>query len=189
MDPFKIFTDWYATELKHTTAKLPDACCLSSIGLDGYPNARFVAFKELKNDAFIVCGPLNSRKGRELEVIPKAALTFWWTATEKQVRLQGDVSVIPGTEADKYFAERSRESRIISAISKQGQPIDNIDTLVQQYETEKLGDVNIARLENWGGIAIAPVRMEFLEFSADGFHRRTLYHKTAAGWAKVFLQP
>ena len=40
---------------------------------------------------------------------PKVALTFWWTATEVQVRIQGLANQIPATDADKYFRERDRE--------------------------------------------------------------------------------
>lgn len=91
MNPFSKFEEWYKEELFKTSVSIPSACCLSTTGLDGYPNARFVSLKSLIDESFVFTGSSDSRKGLELETIPKAALTFWWTETERQVRIQGDV--------------------------------------------------------------------------------------------------
>ncbi|WP_299211085.1 pyridoxamine 5'-phosphate oxidase family protein [uncultured Aquimarina sp.] len=77
MNPFQLFNTWYSEELEKSTASIPSACCLSSNGLDGYPNTRFVSLKEVKDHAFIITGPLKSRKGLEMEKSSKVSLTFW----------------------------------------------------------------------------------------------------------------
>ena len=47
MKPIEIFTQWFDEELKLSKARIPTAVCLSTIGIDNYPNARFVSYKEL----------------------------------------------------------------------------------------------------------------------------------------------
>src|SRR5438309_3912875 len=101
MDPLQKFGEWYSEELRQSNARIPSACCLSTIGLDGYPNARIVSLKEVKNEKFIFTGSLTTRKGLEIANKNKIALTFWWSATEKQIRIQGDTLKIPDTAAEK----------------------------------------------------------------------------------------
>jgi pyridoxamine 5'-phosphate oxidase len=157
MTPIQLFINWFAEEQKLTTVRIPSACCLSTIGADGFPNARFVSLKEATENSFIITGPLMSRKGIEISKANKVALTFWWTETERQVRIQGNATQIVEQLADKYFAERDRDSQIVSIISKQGQEIKNIETLTKKYESVELSFANklLARPENWGGYSIA----------------------------------
>jgi pyridoxamine 5'-phosphate oxidase len=191
MNPIQQFDQWYKEELQSSTASIPSACCLSTIGTDGYPNARFVSLKEIKNDSFIITGPLLSRKGIEISAIPKVALTFWWEATQRQIRIQGDATAISEADADKYFSERDRESQIVSHASKQGNPIDEISFVAQIYQNVALQFQGkaIPRPGNWGGFSILPLRIEFLEFKPTRFHERKLFERTDEGWTSTLLQP
>ncbi|WP_405207670.1 pyridoxal 5'-phosphate synthase [Aquimarina sp. LLG6339-5] len=191
LDPFQIFTKWYAEELDKSTNSLPAACCISTIGLDGYPNARFVSLKELKNDTFIITGPLQSRKGLEIEKSSKIAITFWWETTQRQIRIQGNATKINEEEAISYFDPRTKKSKIISMISEQGNTIENIDVLKQKFsEAESIYKNNdVVKPENWGGYAIQPIRIEFMEFKTNRFHQRTLFQLNNKIWKTTILQP
>ena len=190
MDPVEVFHQWYQRELELTKVRVPSACCLSTVGLDGFPNARMVSLKEVLNGQFMISGPVDSRKGMEIEQSNQVALTFWWTETERQVRIQGTASPLPAKLADKYFAERDRDSRIVSVISRQGQEIRDLSMLIRKFERFKSGKkMKIDRPENWGGFVISPVRIEFLEFSANRFHDRKLYERKDSGWIFKQLQP
>lgn len=191
MDPIIKFQNWYEQERNITNTLIPSACCLSTTGLDGYPNARFVSLKEVVGGQFIVTGPLDSRKCKEVMYKPHAALTFWWSATGKQVRVQGDVKLIDSEDADRYFSDRTRESQIVSWVSTQGKPVENGSSLKERFD--HFSNLNtgeeIPRPENWGGIGIVPVRIEFLVFSPERFHERLLYVRNGTGWSEQYLQP
>ncbi len=191
MDPLRLFSKWYDEELEKSMSNIPSACCISSIGLDGYPNARFVSLKEVKDGAFIITGPLRSRKGLEIEKSPKVALTFWWEATQKQIRIQGNASKISDREAVSYFNERAKDSKIISMISEQGAIIDNIDVLKKRFSKAETtyNNQEVSKPENWGGYAIQPIRIEFMEFEKSRFHKRTLFEREHKGWSTRILQP
>ncbi len=191
MNPILLFEKWFSKEKKLNNLKLPAACCLSSIGLDGYPNARFVSLKEISNEYFVITGSLGSRKGEEIENSPKAALSFWWTATERQVRIQGDVIKIPKAEAQIYFDKRNRDSKIVSASFKQGKTINSIETVQKQFEEqkEKFNNKDIEVPDNWSGIYIKPIRIEFMEFRESRLHERTLYKLADNDWRISILQP
>ena len=190
-NPVTIFQNWLGQHLHFTKDEIPTACCLSTIGLDNFPNARFVSLKEIADDCFIVTGQLTSRKGSEISANNKVALTFWWPETERQVRIQGIATRITSQMADKYFYERSRTSQIVSIVSNQGQEIDNVNELIEKYNyfEEQSTPGKLKRPENWGGYSIRPVRIEFLEFNTTRFHDRQLYEIEDEKWVKKQLQP
>lgn len=191
MTPIAHFNTWFEEELTRTKAGIPTACCLSTIGLDGFPNARFVSLKDVTNTHFIVTGSYASRKGREINASNNVALTFWWSETERQVRIQGTATKIDEHLADRYFAERNRDRQIVSIVSEQGQAIDAIENLTSKYEHIETSFLNkpLMRPENWGGYLIEPVRIEFLAFKPTRFHDRTVYERANGQWTTKQLQP
>jgi pyridoxamine 5'-phosphate oxidase len=185
------FNKWFQEEQRLTKVRIPTACCLSTIGIDGFPNARFVSLKDVIDNQFIVTGPVTSRKGIEISNTNKVALTFWWTETERQVRIQGNAKEIPEQLADKYFSERNRDSQIVSIVSEQGKEIDDLEMLTNKYETVEAEFSNklLTRPANWGGYSIEPIRIEFLEFKPTRFHYRKLYELVKGEWIISHLQP
>lgn len=191
MDPINKFEKWYQQELLKSEAAIPSACCLSTLGEEGYPNARFLSLKEITDGKFVITGSLTSRKGIEIKNNPKVALTFWWDASKKQIRIQGDAKELENEVALQYFKERSLESRIVSTISKQGALISDFKTLKKKFEQELKASKNktIDKPKNWGGFYINPIRIEFLEFENSRLHYRELYTKKSNIWHKEFIQP
>jgi pyridoxamine 5'-phosphate oxidase len=191
MNPIDKFTRWYNDEQNISQVKMPSACCISTIGTDGFPNARFVSLKDMLENRFIVTGSLTSRKGIEINASNKVALTFWWPETERQVRIQGYAKLLPPHLADKYFTARSRESQIVSVISEAGQPIQNPEALHEKYKAIETSFANkpLPRPEKWGGYSIDPFRIEFLEFKPNRFHDRVLYELVNEEWTVMQLQP
>jgi pyridoxamine 5'-phosphate oxidase len=185
------FNKWFEEELKLTKVSIPTACCLSTTGIDNYPNARIVSLKGIVDNNFVVTGPLTSRKGIEIAKTNKVALTFWWTETERQVRIQGNAMMIKEELAVKYFSERSRDSQIVSIVSDQGQKLDDIAELNRKYQEIEttFKDQPLKKPANWGGYAIEPIRMEFFEFRTSRFHERKLYEVINGQWIVTELQP
>lgn len=190
-NPIEIFKQWYQEEQILSKVSIPSACCLSTIGSDGFPNARFVSLKDILNDGFIITGTQTSRKGIEINYSEKAALTFWWTETEKQIRIQGIATPISEQLADQYFSKRNRDSQIVSIVSNQGEELHNIEELINAYENLELKNKNkqLSRPINWGGYRIEPIRIEFLAFKETRFHERILYEKQNTDWKLTKLKP
>lgn len=186
-----IFNVYLNEEIQARKIPLPYACCLSTIGLDGFPNSRFVSLKEIKDDHFVITGTISSRKGMEIQENHQVALAFWWPETQRQVRIQGIAKSLEGPALDHYFNERNLESRIVSVVSDQGKVMKDRDELLQKFDHFflKTGEDEIQRPENWGAYVIDPIRIEFLAFSETRFHNRTLFEKMDNEWKTVKLQP
>lgn len=191
MDPFLRFDQWYEEAVQKCAAAIPSACCLSTNGLDGFPNARYVSLKEVLDHKFVVCGPLDSRKGQEISANHRVAITFWWAEAQKQVRVQGEASVLPDQLADQYFSERNQQSQMVSHLSQQGQPIDTPEAWEEGIKAKisETDSEQVPRPDRWGGWMIDPIRIEFLEFRSSRLHRREMYIMEAGLWLSTFLQP
>ena len=101
MDPFRQFSLWF-DEAVDSEALEVNAMCLSTLGLDGYPSGRIVLLKGV-DEGFVFFTNYSSTKGKEIEAMPKASLTFFWAELERQVRIVGDLEKISEKESDEYF--------------------------------------------------------------------------------------
>ncbi|AJW65261.1 Pyridoxine/pyridoxamine 5'-phosphate oxidase [Elizabethkingia miricola] len=186
-----LFNEGLQKEIQAHKQKLPYACCLSTEGLDGFPNARFVSLKEIRDGEFIITGTITSRKGEEIKNNHKVSLTFWWPEIQQQVRIQGIAAPILGSVLDVYFGQRNRDSQIVSVVSDQGTELNKMEELAFKFDAIASNPEisEIQRPDNWGGYAIAPRRVEFLVFSESRFHDRILYEQNGRLWQKKRLQP
>lgn len=64
--PAELFKNWFKEELAKTKVSVPSACCLSTVGADNYPNARFVSLKGIVENNFLITGTVTSQKGIEI---------------------------------------------------------------------------------------------------------------------------
>ena len=77
----------------------------------------------------------------------RAAATFLWKASGCQVQVVGDVKQVSDEEADAYFVTRDRSSQIGAWASRQSEPLDSRETLIQrvtdldrEYKEKKFHD-------------------------------------------------
>lgn len=92
-----------------------------------------------------------SRKGQELEENPLAALTFFWDAYERSVRIEGSVKKLDFSEADSYFMKRPKISQIGALCSEQSTVIAGRDVLLQKEKelSEKYQEAEVPRPSQW----------------------------------------
>ena len=136
---------------------------LATVDADGLPNARMVLLKGVDERGFVFYTNIDSQKGRELDVHPKAALVFHWKSLNRQVRVRGTVERVTAAEADAYFATRPKQAQIGAWASKQSAPLESrlaFEKAVALYGAKyALGTV--PRPPNWSGYRIIPLRIEF----------------------------
>ena len=69
----------------------------------GRPSARLVLLRGADTRGFVFFTNYNSRKGRELTGNPHAALCFYWSSLDEQIRIEGRVERVSSDESDAYF--------------------------------------------------------------------------------------
>lgn len=189
-DPVKQFQKWFK-EAQEAQVNEPNAMTLSTVTAEGKPDARIVLIKEVNEKGFSFFTNYQSRKGKELEKHPYAALTFYWPELERQVRIEGEVEKLDEDTSNSYFNSRPRGSQISAWTSPQSQEIPNRGTLEirqRDYE-ERFNGQEVPRPEHWGGFVVKPLRVEFWQGRASRLHDRIVFERTAGGWNCKRLAP
>ena len=190
-NPIEQFQQWYAAAIVGSF-NFPDACCLSTIGADGMPEGRMVLLKQCGPRGFGFFTNSNSRKGHALAAHPTAALTFFWDHVERQVRIQGTVTMLDAEASDAYFAMRPRESQIGAWASDQSAPLRNREELDQRAKefADQFSDGEVPRPAHWNGYLLSPTRVEFWQSNPARLHDRFEYVLTAENaWSITRLNP
>ena len=136
--PLKQFEKWFNIAKSQEKVLEPNMMAVSTMGLDGYPNSRYVLLKEVRDGQFVFYSNYQSQKGKELEKNNKVALLFYWPSKYWSVRIQGEASKAPAAESDQYFLSRPIGSQAGAICSHQSQLItDNKEKLVISYQLGK----------------------------------------------------
>jgi pyridoxamine 5'-phosphate oxidase len=190
-DPIALFLAERARAVSAGAEYEGAAAVLATATPDAVPSARFVLVKEVGEDGFFVYTNYTSRKARELDTNPRAALCFHWPETGVQFRIEGPVERATDARSDAYFASRPRESRIGAWASDQSAPIASRDVLLARYAEAQVrfGDGPIARPPGWGGYRIVAERIEHWVNGEHRLHDRVVYVRGERGWETVRLAP
>jgi pyridoxamine 5'-phosphate oxidase len=189
-DPIVQFTRWFEEALKAEVNE-PNAMSVATVGDDGRPTSRIVLVKQFDARGFTWYTNYASQKGKQLESKPFAALLFFWSELERQVRIEGRVERTSADESDKYFNSRPVKSRLSAIASEQSEPIANRAALEQHYEAvaRQYGEAP-PRPQHWGGFRLVPERIEFWQGRRSRFHDRIVYTRQEDGlWTRQRLQP
>ena len=175
-DPIRQFQLWF-DEAIAAKLPMPDAMSLATVTPDGRPTARMVLLKQVDADGFVFFTNYNSNKAKQLEINPYAALMFYWSQFERQVRVEGKVSKTAAEESAAYFATRPRESQIGAWASPQSEVISAREVLEERAHelAEQYCDRDIDCPAHWGGFRLVPDRIEFWKGRVGRLHDRILY--------------
>lgn len=173
-DPLALFAEWWDGE----------PVALATATADGRPSVRMVLLKSAGAGGFTFFSNYESRKGRELEANPRAALLVHLPG--RQIRVEGRVERLSAGESDAYWATRPAASRRSAAASRQSEPIASraeLEARVAALPAEP------ARPAWWGGYRLAPDAFEFWRHRDDRLHERVRYLASNGGWRRALLQP
>lgn len=188
--PLALFEEWFE-EAKKTEINDPNAMNLATISSNGKPSSRIVLLKSFDKNGFIFYSNSNSKKGKAIKENKSVALNFHWKSLQRQIRIEGNVSLISSKQADDYYNTRPLGSRIGAWASLQSEELDDRSTLkkrVNDFEI-KFKSKNIPRPSHWNGYIVKPELFEFWQEMPFRLHDRVEYKKVSENWVIRKLFP
>jgi pyridoxamine 5'-phosphate oxidase len=190
-DPHEMFDRWMADVV---TAGLPEptAMVLATVSAAGQPRARMVLLKGHDETGFTFFTNRTSRKGSDLDEVPRASLLFPWHAIHRQVIVEGPVTQIGRAASDAYFSTRPRGSQLAAWASRQSTVIGSRQELEQRYadmERRWPDGTDVALPDFWGGYLVSPQLIEFWYGRANRMHDRLRYRRLSDSWVIERLAP
>uniref|UniRef100_A0A1I7U3B6 pyridoxal 5'-phosphate synthase n=1 Tax=Caenorhabditis tropicalis TaxID=1561998 RepID=A0A1I7U3B6_9PELO len=195
-NPFTLFDIWFrdvASKADLTFEEI-NAVSLSTVGKDLRPSSRMVLLKAYTPTGFSFFTNYNSRKGKQLDENPNAAMLFYWPKVNRQVRVEGVVEKLPDEMAVAYWNSRPLASRIGSKASIQSEIVPNRQFL-EDKKTEltemadREGSDTITKPHSWGGFHLIPQYFEFWQGQSDRLHDRIVFERDTDIWLLKRLSP
>jgi pyridoxamine 5'-phosphate oxidase len=187
-DPVAQFESWFA-EARQATA-VPEAMALATAEPSGHPSARMVLLKGFDERGFVFHTNYGSRKGRELEANPQAALLFHWRELGRQVRVEGTVERTSREDSEAYYRTRPVGARLSAWASPQSRPVADraeLEARVADARAQFGDDPPLP--DEWGGLRVVPTAYEFWVHDDDRLHDRFRYERDGEGWRIQRLGP
>ena len=182
---------WYEEAVAASLPE-PEAMALATASPDGMPSVRIVLLKGIDDRGLQFFTNYGSRKGRELDANPRAAVTLYWQPLHRAVRAEGAVERLTEEESDAYFASRGRGSQLGAWASKQGTPIPDRSALEAAFAEadEHYPGEDVPRPDYWGGYRLVPSAVELWQGRPNRLHDRTHWvREPGGGWRTERLSP
>lgn len=196
-DPVDLFSQWLE-EAAAAGQLLPHGATLSTAAADGAVSARVLVLREIDEQGWAFSTHASSPKGRDMAANPHAALTFFWPAQGRQVRVEGRVERGSATESADDFRRRSEAGRTALLVGRQSEPMRSAQDfgLVTLQTSVAVGCSPATIDRDWAVYRVVPARIEFWQGSAapEQDHTRVEYRPgtTEAGgspWERTRLWP
>lgn len=188
-DPIESLVSWYEDAKK--IEDNPHFFTLSTVGIDGAPNARTLLIKEISKDLILFFSNYKSLKAREIDLNNNVALTFYWHKSGREVRLRGKATKVDEKISKDYFFSRPYESQVASFISKQSEPLESkkvLETLFQEtFKKYENGDLPYPK--EWGGYQIELSEIIFFIYGEHRLNDRFKFVKKGDVWVEERLYP
>lgn len=191
-DPIVAFARWLDEAEDRSHVAYANAVCLSTVDEHDWPEGRMVLLKGVEDRGFVFFTNYHSAKGRALEAMPRAALTFYWDDLGRQVRVQGAVEPVSAEDSDTYFRTRPRGSQLGAWVSEQSAPVEGREELETRWKetAESYEGRDIPRPPHWGGYLIRPKMIEFWQEGAHRLHDRIRFQRAhGSGWRVDRISP
>jgi pyridoxamine 5'-phosphate oxidase len=180
-EPLEQFRSWF--DEAAAVLEMPQAMALATATPDGAPSVRMVLLKGFDERGLAFYSHYTSRKGRELEANPRAALLLHWPPLGRQVRVEGSVERLSEAESDAYFATRPRDAQVGALASRQSDPLGSRAELYGRLAEleEDLAGGAVPRPPTWGGFLLVPAAWEFWQHRESRLHDRFRYEREPSG--------
>ncbi|MGN6274205.1 MAG: pyridoxine/pyridoxamine 5'-phosphate oxidase [Protaetiibacter sp.] len=187
--PDTLFLEWLDHAVRAGLPS-PHAATLATTDASG-PSARVLILKDAGEQGWQIATPADSRPGQAMTASGRAALSFFWPALGRQVRVEGEVRRAPDAEAAADFLARPTDARATALVGRP-RPVLGGDAEYAAARAEALtrvGEHADTVPESWALWCIVPGTVEFWQAAHDRAHVRLRYRAESGEWVRERLWP
>ncbi len=190
IDPLIELRDWIE-EARAAGLAQPASVAFATVGTGGAPSARTVNLKRIEPGALVFTSATWTRKARELSANPRVSLLFHWPSLGRQVHVAGEAAWAERALAEELFAARDLHHQLQTVVSRQGEPIEDLEPLRDRLEHLAEVQETAPRCpDDWAALRVRPLAVEFWAESSDRIHERRLFEPgEGESWVVTLLSP
>ena len=187
-NPIEQFSLWFSQAME---ADIIEPSAMSLATSDDSIGIRTVLLKYFDERGFVFFTNYESKKSKQIQNNPQAAILFPWLALERQVKIIGSVEKITKLESFKYFSSRPKDSQLGAWSSQQSSKISSRSVLAEQFASmkKKFSSGEIPLPDFWGGYRVIPKSIEFWHGRENRLHDRFIYELSSGQWTISRLSP
>jgi pyridoxamine 5'-phosphate oxidase len=187
-NPIEQFSLWFSQAMD---ADIIEPSAMSLATSDDSIGIRTVLLKYFDERGFVFFTNYESKKSKQIQNNPQAAILFPWLALERQVKIIGSVEKITKLESFKYFSSRPKDSQLGAWSSQQSSKISSRSVLAEQFASmkKKFSSGEIPLPDFWGGYRVIPKSIEFWQGRENRLHDRFIYELSSGQWTISRLSP
>lgn len=185
-DPAVLFEEWLGHAIDAGVPE-PHAMTLSTVDSRGRPAARTLILKNLSAGTWQFATGSASPKGRQLASTPWAALTFYWPALGRQIRISGCIVTASAEESAADFLARSPGARATAWVGRQSTPLTSSDE--REQAIRQAAGLAATVCPEWTVYGVRADEAEFWQGDTERDHTRLKYTCTNGTWSRTLLWP
>lgn len=188
--PTALFDRWLRDAARADVPE-PHAMTLSTCDAEGLPDARVLILKDLDDRGWWFATNSDSAKGGQLAAHPKVALTFYWPAVARQVRVRGRVTAGPPDLSAADFLQRGLGARAVALGSAESKPLESREACEAAVADarHRLADDPGLVSPTWCVYVVEAHTVEFWQGNTDRMHARVQYRRNSDRWDHTLLWP
>lgn len=140
-----------------------DTASLATADVAGRPSVRTVTIAKVDAVGPVFFVDARSGKGRQLTDNPRAALCFFWPGLHYQVNIEGTVTPMEASRADRLWARRGRDQQLAAWVRDMGP--DTAGVPGDDGRRLRIGHdfawQRVARPESWHCLVLQPEMIRF----------------------------
>ena len=190
-DPRELFVEWLLHALDARVTE-PLAATLSTVDESGAPDARVLMLKDVTADFRLeIATGGESAKSAQLAHDARCAMTFYWPAVARAVRVRGVATRAPRDDAATDFLARHPDARAVALLEKQSTPMADPashEQLIAEQRARMQREPEVVA-PDWTVWQVTPTRVEFWQGAPSRDHLRLQYIRDATRWTRRRLWP
>lgn len=189
-DPIVLFTEWLTAAID-AGAPEPHAAVLSTVDGAGHPDARVLVLRDVDQEGWRFASSSTGPKGAQLAGTPWAALTFYWPALGRQVRVRGEVWRGNAEDSARDFLARSPGGRAEALVGRQSQHLPDpteLKTALVRAADRIAAEPDLVA-DDWTRYSLRAREVQFFQGDPDRQHVRVRYQHSGVAWSHSQLWP